>query len=33
MNCQVTKLEGYKQTIFNILPQLKYLDNEDKDGG
>ena len=33
MNCEVTKLDGYRDTMFEILPQLKYLDNADKNGG
>ena len=33
MNCEVTKLDDYRQTIFQILSQLKYLDNVDKEGG
>lgn len=33
MNCEVTKTDGYKETMFDILPQLKYLDNANKDGG
>jgi hypothetical protein len=33
MNCEVTSVDGYRETMFNILPQLKYLDNVDKDGG
>jgi hypothetical protein len=33
MNCEVTKVDGYKQTMFDILPQLKYLDNADQNGG
>ena len=33
MNCEVTTADGYKETMFNMLPQLKYLDNADKDGG
>ncbi|CAF1342088.1 unnamed protein product [Adineta steineri] len=32
MNCEVTTIDGYKETMFNMLPQLKYLDNADKDG-
>jgi len=32
MNCDVTKIDGYRQTMFTMLPQLKYLDNADKDG-
>jgi hypothetical protein len=32
MNCEVTKIDGYKQTMFEMLPQLKYLDNADKEG-
>ncbi|CAF1604015.1 unnamed protein product, partial [Adineta ricciae] len=32
MNCEVTNVDGYKETMFNMLPQLKYLDNADKDG-
>jgi hypothetical protein len=33
MNCEVTSVDGYRETMFNILPQLKYLDNADKDAG
>jgi hypothetical protein len=33
MNCEVTSADGYRETMFNMLPQLKYLDNIDKDGG
>jgi hypothetical protein len=33
MNCDVTKIDGYKETMFEMLPQLKYLDNADKEGG
>jgi hypothetical protein len=33
MNCEVTKLDGYQDTMFQLLPQLKYLDNADKNGG
>ncbi len=33
MNCEVTTIDGYKETMFNMLPQLKHLDNADKDGG
>jgi hypothetical protein len=33
MNCEVTTTDAYKETMFNMLPQLKYLDNADKDGG
>jgi len=33
MNCEVTTVDGYKETMFNMLPQLKHLDNADKDGG
>jgi hypothetical protein len=33
MNCEVTSTDGYRETVFNMLPQLKYLDNVDKDGG
>jgi len=32
MNCEVTSADGYRETMFNMLPQLKYLDNSDKDG-
>jgi len=32
MNCEVTSVNGYRETMFNMLPQLKYLDNADKDG-
>ena len=32
-NCEVTTIDGYRETVFNILPQLKYLDNVDKTGG
>ncbi|CAF0895133.1 unnamed protein product [Rotaria sordida] len=32
MNCEVTSVDGYRETMFNMLPQLKYLDNADKDG-
>jgi hypothetical protein len=33
MNCEVTSVDGYRETMFNMLPQLKYLDNADKDAG
>lgn len=33
MNCDVTSTNGYRETLFNMLPQLKYLDNADKEGG
>ena len=33
MNCEVTTVDGYKETMFNMLPPLKYLDNADKEGG
>ena len=33
MNCEVTKIDNYKETMFDMLPQLKYLDNADNDGG
>ncbi len=33
MNCEVTSVDGYRETMFTMLPQLKYLDNADKDGG
>ena len=33
MNCEVIKTEGYRETMFETLPQLKYLDNADKQGG
>jgi hypothetical protein len=33
MNCEVTSVDGYRETMFNMLSQLKYLDNADKDGG
>jgi len=33
MNCEVTSTDGYRETMFNMLTQLKYLDNADKDGG
>ena len=33
MNCEVTTIDGYKETMFEMLPQLKYLDNADKEGG
>jgi hypothetical protein len=33
MNCEVTSTDGYRETVFNMLPQLKYLDNTDRDGG
>lgn len=33
MNCEVTKLDEYRETVFQMLPQLKYLDNVDKEGG
>jgi len=32
MNCEVTSTDGYRETMFNMLSQLKYLDNADKDG-
>lgn len=32
MNCEVTSTDGYRETVFNMLPQLKFLDNIDKDG-
>ncbi|UJR13300.1 hypothetical protein I4U23_000318 [Adineta vaga] len=32
MNCEVTNVDGYRETMFSMLPQLKYLDNADKDG-
>lgn len=32
MNCDVTKADGYRETMFDMLPQLKYLDNSDKAG-
>ncbi|CAF1274102.1 unnamed protein product [Adineta ricciae] len=31
-NCEVTTIDGYREAVFNILPQLKYLDNIDKTG-
>jgi len=31
MNCEVTSTAGYRETMFNMLPQLKYLDNADKE--
>ncbi|UJR34071.1 hypothetical protein I4U23_021481 [Adineta vaga] len=31
-NCDVTSIDGYRETMFEILPQLKYLDNVDKTG-
>lgn len=33
MNCDVTSTIGYRETMFNMLPQLKYLDNTDREGG
>jgi len=33
MNCEVTSVDGYREIMFNMLPQLKYLDNADKDAG
>jgi hypothetical protein len=33
MNCEVTSVDNYRATMFNMLPQLKYLDNTDNDGG
>lgn len=33
MNCEVTSTVGYREAMFNMLPQLKYLDNADRDGG
>lgn len=33
MNCEVTSVDGYRETMFSMLPQLKFLDNADKDGG
>ncbi|CAF0866658.1 unnamed protein product [Didymodactylos carnosus] len=32
MNCEVTQSDGYPDKIFELLPQLKYLDNVDKNG-
>ncbi|CAF1427998.1 unnamed protein product [Rotaria magnacalcarata] len=32
MNCEVTSVDGYRETMFNMLPQLKYLDNADRSG-
>lgn len=32
MNCEVTSTDGYRETVFNMLPQLKFLDNIDKEG-
>jgi len=31
MNCEVTTVNNYRETMFNMLPQLKYLDNADQD--
>lgn len=31
-NCPVTKEEKYREKIFEMFPQLKYLDNIDRDG-
>ena len=33
MNCEVTNTDGYRETMFNMLSQLKYLDNADREGG
>ena len=33
INCEVTQQDHYRQTMFNLLPQLKYLDNRDRSGG
>lgn len=30
-NCEVTNLADYKESIFNLLPQLTYLDGFDID--
>ncbi|CAF1243024.1 unnamed protein product [Adineta steineri] len=32
MNCEVTSIDGYRETMFNMLTQLKFLDNADKEG-
>ncbi|CAF0763232.1 unnamed protein product [Didymodactylos carnosus] len=32
MNCEVTQSDGYPDNMFELLPQLKYLDNVDKNG-
>ncbi len=31
-NCDVTNSDGYREKIFELLPNLKYLDCCDKDG-
>lgn len=28
-NCEVTNLNGYRESVFNLLPQLTYLDGYD----
>ncbi len=29
-NCEVTKIEGYREKIFKLLPSLKFLDGFDQ---
>jgi len=30
-NCEITLLEAYREKVFQLIPQLKYLDGFDKD--
>jgi len=30
-NCEVTKVSGYREAVFKLLPNLKYLDGFDRD--
>ncbi|XP_060055102.1 acidic leucine-rich nuclear phosphoprotein 32 family member B isoform X2 [Erinaceus europaeus] len=32
-NCEVTNLNDYRESVFKLLPQLKYLDGYDRDDG
>ena len=29
-HCEVTNIEGYREKVFELLPQLKYLDGLDR---
>jgi len=32
LNCEIASIENYREQIFKLLPNLKYLDGLDKDG-
>jgi len=32
LNCEIASIENYREKIFKLLPNLKYLDGLDKDG-